>query len=239
MATRKTNPPRPRPRPSALARAEHDGPPVHLTKPEQRVFDAAVRLGEDLAVAVESKVAEYGRWLLEEVFANDAHAALDDRTKNPVWTELVRRAGGPTLRIGRRTLYVALRVAAYDHRITDQTWRELDAGRKERLLPLRDDRRLREAAQHVTKFKLTQVKTEAYVTALLAESGTPRELRLTGALLMGRMKKLHETLGGAAVLRKLRTLSADLEPKERAALGQELEKVRDVLTALAREVRGR
>ncbi|CAN5555171.1 hypothetical protein BH09MYX1_BH09MYX1_10640 [soil metagenome] len=227
------------PRSSAIVRAEHDGAPVHLTKPERRVFETALRMGEDLADEVESKVAAYGRWLLEEVFANDAGAALDDRTKNPVWTELVRRAGGPTLRIGRRTIHVALRLAAYDRRITDQTWRELDAGRKERLLPLHEDRRLREAAQHVTKFKLTQVKTEAYVSSLLAESGTPTEVRLTGPLLLGRMKKLHETLSGASVLKKVRTLRGDLKPKERDALVSELEKVRDVITAIAREVRGR
>ncbi|CAN5459543.1 hypothetical protein BH09MYX1_BH09MYX1_66880 [soil metagenome] len=117
MATRKSTL---RPRPFAIVRAEHGGTPVHLSKPEQRVFDAALRLGEDLAGEVESKVAAYGRWLLAEVFANDASAALDERTKNPVWTELVRRAGGPTLRVSMRTLYIELRLAAYDHRITDQ-----------------------------------------------------------------------------------------------------------------------
>jgi hypothetical protein len=51
-------------------------------------------------------------------------------------------------------LTVMLRIAAYDKRITDQTWRGLDAGRKEILLPLGDDRKLREAASHVSKFNL-------------------------------------------------------------------------------------
>ena len=48
-----------------------------------------------------------------------------------MWQELVRRAGGPTLRISKHMLYVAVRLAAYDKRITDQTWRGLDPGRKE------------------------------------------------------------------------------------------------------------
>jgi hypothetical protein len=48
-------------------------------------------------------------------------------------------------------LYVALQLAAYDKRITDQTWRGLDTGRKELLLPLAEDRRLRDAAQHVSR----------------------------------------------------------------------------------------
>lgn len=226
-------------RPSALVRAQHDGPPVHLSAGEKKVFAEALRLGADLADEVEAKVSAYGRWLLEAVFANDAAAALDDKTKNPVWQELVRRAGGPTLRIGRRMLYIAVRLAAYDKRITDQTWRGLDSGRKELLLPLREDRRLREAAQHVTKFNLTQTKTSAYVSELLAETGEAPTIRLTAPLLIGRMKKIRESLGGAAVLRKVRALQADLEASERQALAGEIEKVREVLTAIAKEVRGR
>ena len=96
-----------RTRPSALVRAEHNGAPVHLSTPQKRVFDEALRLGEDLADDVESKVAAYGRWLLQAVFGNDAASALDEKTKNPVWLELVRRSGGPSLRVSRRMLYVA------------------------------------------------------------------------------------------------------------------------------------
>jgi hypothetical protein len=230
---------KPSARPTALVRAEHHGAPVHLNASEKHVFNEALRLGADLADEVEAKVAAYGRWLLQAVFANDAAAALDDRTKNPVWMELIRRAGGPTLRIGQRMLYIAVRLAAYDKRITDQTWHGLDAGRKEILLPLRDDRRLREAAQHVTKFNLTQTKTRAYVGELLAHDGESQVVRLTAPLLMGRMKKIHETLGSANVLRKVRSLHGKLEAAERRALVEEIEKARDALTAVAREVRGR
>ena len=94
------------------------------------MFGEALRLGADLADELEAKVSAFGRWLLEAVFANEAAAALDDKTKNPVRQELVRRAGGPTLRISKHMLYVAVRLAAYDKRITDQTWRGLDPGRK-------------------------------------------------------------------------------------------------------------
>ncbi|MEO6573816.1 MAG: hypothetical protein ABIP89_08255, partial [Polyangiaceae bacterium] len=118
---------KPRERPSALVRAEHGGAPVHLNAAEKRVFSEALRLGADLADEVEAKVSAYGRWLLDVVFANDAAAALDDKSKNPVWQELGRRAGGPSLRIGKRMLYIAVRIAAYDKRISDQTWRGLDS----------------------------------------------------------------------------------------------------------------
>lgn len=230
---------KPRPRPSAVVRAEHGGGPVHLTGPQRQVFGEALRLGADLADEVEAKVAAFGRWLLEAVFGNDAAAALDDRTNNPVWLELVRRAGGPTLRVNKKILYVALRLAAYDKRITDQSWRGLDPGRKELLLPLREERRLREAAQHVTRFNLTQTKTSAYVGALLAETGEAPSVRLTAPLLMSRMKKIRESLGGAAVLKKIRALHGDLDVSERQALASEIEKVREVMTAIARELRGR
>ena len=226
-------------RPSALVRAEHGGAPVHLNAAEQKVFGEALRLGADLADELEAKVSAFGRWLLQAVFASDAAAALDDRTKNPVWQELVRRAGGPTLRISKHMLYVAVRLAAYDKRITDQTWRGLDPGRKELLLPLREDRRLRDAAQHVAKFNLTQTKTTAYVSELLAEEGEPAQVRVTMPLLMRRMEKIREALGGAAVLKKVRALHGEMDAKERQALAGEIDKVREVLTAIAREVRGR
>lgn len=236
MAKRKT---KSRSRPTALVRAEHGSAPVHLTAPERQVFNEALRLGADLADEVESKVTAFGRWLLEAVFANDAAAALDDKSKNPVWLELIRRAGGPTLRVNKKVLYVALRLAAYDKRITDQSWRGLDSGRKELLLPLREDRRLRDAAQHVSKFNLTQTKTSAYVGELLSETGEAPEIRLTAPLLMGRMKKIHESLGSPTVLKKVRALHGDLDAAERQALAAEIHKVRDLLSALAREVRGR
>ena len=228
-----------RPRPSALVRAEHGGAPVHLSVAEREVFGEALRMGADLADEVEAKVSAFGRWLLHAVFANDAAAALDDKTKNPVWQELVRRAGGPTLRVSKHMLYVAVRLAAYDKRITDQTWRGLDTGRKELLLPLREDRRLRDAAQHVTKFNLTQTKTTAYVSELLAEGGEAPQVRLTAPVLMRRMAKIREALGGAAVLKKVRALHGEMDPKERQALAGEIDKVREVLSAIAREVRGR
>jgi hypothetical protein len=228
-----------RARPSALVRAEHGGAPVRLTPPQRRVFDEALRLGEDLAGEIESKVSAYGRWLLDSVFGNDAAAALDEKTKNPIWLELVRRAGGPTLRVSRRMLYVSLQLAARDKRITDQSWRGLDPGRKEILLPLDDDRRLRDAAQHVSKFNLTQTKTREYVSELLTHDGAARQVRITGPVLITRMRKLRESLDGAAVLRKVRALHAELEAPQRQEIAGEIEKLREVLQAIAREVRGR
>lgn len=199
--------PKERPRPSAIVRAEHGGTAIRLSSAEKRIFEEALRRGEDLADDVQSKVSAYGRWLLATVFDNDATVALDEKTKHPVWLELVRRAGGPTLRIGRRMLYVALQVAANDKRITDDTWRRLDAGRKEILLPLDDPRSLRDAAEHVSKFS--------------------------------RISKLRESLDGAAVMRRVRAMQTNLDTADRQSIAAEIDKLREVLSAIAREMRGR
>jgi hypothetical protein len=77
------------------------------------------------------------------------------------------------------------------------------------------------------------------VNGLLAEDGAAPSVRLTAPLLMGRMKKIRESLSGAAVLKKVRALKLVLDDSNRQALAGEIDKVRDVLGALAREVRAR
>jgi len=228
-----------RPRPTALARAEHGGPPVRLNAKEKTLLNEALRRGEDLGEQVESAVVSYGRWLLGAVFDDDAAAALDARSKNPVWIELVRRAGGPTLRVSRHVLYVALSVAAHDKRITDQAWRALDAGRKELLLPLTTDDRLRAAAQHVSKFNLTQASTKQYVTELLGAEGRARQIRITAPQLVARVRKLRAGLEKSAVLRRIGDLGRDLTPAEREKVAGEVERLKEVLSDVAKAVRGK
>jgi hypothetical protein len=228
-----------RPRPRAIVLAEHGETPVKLTASERALLDEALRRGEDLREQVETNVTAYGRWLLGSVFGGDASAALDDKSNSAVWRELVRRAGGPTLRIGRRMLYVALQLAARDKRIADTTWRGLDAGRKELLLPLGDDARLREAAQHVAKFNLTQASTRQYVSGLLTSGGRPPALRLTMPRLVSHVQKLRATVGTAAALRKLEQLRETSEPREREKAAEEVEQLRDVLAKIARSLRAK
>ncbi|HSO37644.1 MAG TPA: hypothetical protein VLT33_34195 [Labilithrix sp.] len=232
------SPPR-RPRPRAIVLAEHGEAPVRLTSSEKALLDEALRRGEDLREQVETNVTSYGRWLLGSIFGGNASAALDDKSSNVVWRELVRRAGGPTLRIGRRMLYVALQLAARDKRIADTTWRGLDAGRKELLLPLGDDARLREAAQHVAKFNLTQTTTRQYVSGLLAATGRAPAVRLTMPRLVGHVQKLRAAVGTAAALRKVEQLREAAEPREREKAADEVEQLRVVLGKIARSLRAR
>ena len=69
------------------------------------------------------------------MFADDAAAALGDRRGNRVWQGLMGRAGAPTLRVSERLMTVAPVIAAHDKRIQDESWRLLEVGRKELLLP--------------------------------------------------------------------------------------------------------
>ena len=228
-----------RPRPRAIVEAEHGEAPIKLTSAERTLLNEALRLGEDVRVDVEAAVASYGRWLLGAIFRDDAAAALDDHTKNPVFRELVRRAGGPTLRISRHLVYLAVRLAARDKRIVDQSWQGLDAGRKELLLPLGTDDRLREGAQHVSKFNLTHASTKHYVAEMMRASGRAPVVRLTVPRLVQRVQRLRETLGGAATLRKVHDLRDSTEPAERATAADEIDRLRGVLGEISKALRKR
>ena len=226
-------------RPSALARAEHGGPPIKLDPKQKALLGDALREGSDLADELETKVVEYGRYLLAKVFADDTTAALDRKTKNPVWLELVRRAGGPTLRLSRRMLYVALGMAAWDKRIHDAGFRSLDAGRKELLLPLGDERKLKLAANHVAKLDLTQTDTRQYVTQLMAEEGKSRQVRFSGKQLAGKARKLRQSWEGAGTLKRVKALGATMKEEERTETIGEMEKLKDVVGEILKALKGR
>ena len=90
-----------------------------LTTSEQRLVAEALRRAEETRNVMEDALVGFGRWMLVSVFDDDASAALEGRSANAVWADLVRRAGGPTLRLNKKLLYVALHIAARDKRITD------------------------------------------------------------------------------------------------------------------------
>lgn len=239
MAPKKPSPSARNSRPSALVRAEHGGAEVSLTPAQRTVLVDVLREGEDFREEVESAVLRYGRSLLDKVFGGDTSAALDGNSKNPVWQELVRRAGGPTLSVSRHMLYTAVRIAANDKRITDRAWRGLDVGRKELLLPLGTDARLRDAARHVSELNLSQAKTREYVSAVLAGAGTPKRARLTSVTFAARVRSAHAALGSHDVLRKVRDLGRNLDDGARAKMVRELSDLREAVGELVKAVRGK
>jgi len=115
----------------------------------------------------------------------------------------------------------------------------LDAGRKELLLPLGEDTRLREAAQHVAKFNLTQSSTRQYVTELLAAGGKARPVRLTVPRLVAQVHKLRSSIGSPAALRKIEQLREGADAKDRERAADEVDQLRDVLSKIAKSLRAK
>lgn len=205
----------------------------------RRLLSEALRRGAEAADTAEDAILGFGRWLLVNVFDDDAAAALDARADNPVWRELLRRAGGPTLRMSGRMLYVALHVAARDKRIGDEAWRSLDVGRKELLLPLEDEHAMRKAAQHVTAMKLSVRATRDYVAALRAEKGAGPRARITSERVVQRVRRFNKLAGDEAATRRSLTALQRLDDDARRAAETDLRQLRDWATAMLRGLRAR
>ena len=212
---------------------------VTLTAPEKKLLAEALRRADETRNVMEDALVGFGRWVLVTVFDDDASAALDERADNPVWRALLARAGGPTLRLNRRLLYVSVQIAARDKRITDEAWRGLEPGRKELLLPLDDEKLMRKAAQHVTAMKLTQRDTRAYVGALREEQGHAPKVRLTAPRLIGQVKRFRGAVATAAAQRRAAAVARKMDDAQKEALNAELDAIAAWVTELRRSVQGR
>ncbi len=222
---------------NALARASALEHPIALKKGEAALLREALFEGQRVATTVEAELLGYGGWLLLKVFDEDTGAALDDRSDNPVWLELLRRAGGPTLKLGRQMLRGLLRMAAWDRRITDEAFRGLDRGRKELLLPLDDARAMRDAARHVSDLKLSQDATRAYVATLRAEQGKPPATRITPARLQGRLRRARKSVMPPNAKKRIERMAAELSDAQRDELLREAEGLMHDAEALVKLLR--
>lgn len=227
-------PSRPAPEP-AVATVPSLPPP--LDKTQRALLAEALRRAEETRNVVEDALLDFGRWLLVQVFHDDARAALDDKRSNPVWRVLLERAGGPTLRLDKRFLYVSLAIAAHDKRIQDDAWRLLEPGRKELLLPLHDEAAMREGAQHVVRMKLSQRATRAYVRGRLAAKGAPATVRVTASGFRAQVLKFRGRVGAPGYQEKLERTLRGMPNKERAAMQKELEAMRAWATGLIGVIR--
>ena len=204
---------------------------------QRKVLAEALRRAEDTRNVMEDALVAFGRWLLVQVFDDDAGAALAGRHHNPVWRSLLARAGGPTLRLSERMLYVAIHIAAHDKRITDEAWRNLEPGRKELLLPLGDEAAMRRAAQHVTAMKLTQRATRQDVTSLLAAQGKGRAVRVTAPRVASQVRRFRERVASKAYEKKVVAALQAADPAQAKAAIDEIEAVRQWAERLLRRTR--
>ena len=188
------------------------------------LLQEALRQAESTRNTVEDALVSFGRWLLVHVFESDTKRALAARKENVLWDELRRRAGGPSLRLSRRFLSVALHIAAHDQRIQDDAWRLLEPGRKELLLPLGEEGALREAAQHVVKMKLSQRATKTYVKSL--RDGAAPRVRLTTERARADITRFSAKVLDTKYEKRAHALVRQLDHQERAAMKEEVLAVR-------------
>ena len=207
-----------------------DGAP--LTGTEKRRLAEAVRLGEEARSEAEGALVGYGRWLLVNVFDDDTTEALLHKRTNPVWHALLELADGPRLRLSRTSIHLAVQIAAYDKRLNDEAFRALDVTRKRMLLPLADDRRIRDAAQHVSGMKLTASDTQAYVRAQLAESGEKPALRMTAKTATARVSRAAKPFRDRAMLGKWRAQLGELTGAPRQEALNDLRAIARAVTDL-------
>lgn len=198
----------------------------------------ALHRAEQTRNTVEDALVDFGRWLLVHVFDDDSQAALADARGNALWTELLRRAGGPTLRLSRRFLHVAVAIAAHDKRINDDAWRLLEPGRKEILLPLSDEKLMRKAAAHVVKLKLSQRSTRAYVHSLRSEQGAPAKARVTGDRAKADVARFLGRAGEAQYEKRLHAAVKKMGVEERKAVAKQAAELRAFADRLARAAKG-
>lgn len=243
----KKSPPKstPRPSPSALAPIVANAPksiasPTHegpaLSKSEQALLSTALERSESARNAIETTLVEYGRWLLVHVFGDDTTAVLEHRYDNPIWAHLVKRAGGPTLRLSPRFLTNALLIATYDKRLNDGSWKALDPGRKELLLPLKEEKELREAAQHVLTANLSTRKTREFVDQMRESNGVSVERRESAARVRQILRNTQDRFSGKQRTERILAAAKKLDSKERAQLVKEFEALAKTAAALAKKI---
>ena len=196
-----------------------------LAKSSKATLAEAVRRGESMADEIGDALLDYGRWLLVNVFADDTRAALEARNENTIWRELMRRAGGPTLRVSDRFIEVAVRIAAYDRRINDDNWRLLEPGRKELLLPLGREDTMRAAARQVVSMKMSQQATRALVRQTLAAQGKKVAVRTTPKRLRAHLSSFNTRFAAISAKDRLEAVFRRSKPEERAAIRKELQQM--------------
>jgi hypothetical protein len=226
-----------KPEHETIVRTEHAA--AEAASPLANVDDVllaeAQRRGRELLAHAESAMAEYGQWLLAQLFADDARAVLDREIVQPVWLALVRAAESARMPLGRATITNALRVAAYDKRLADGAWDRLSFSHKVALLPLAAPKEMRAAARHVLAASLSVRQCAAYVSTLLPEDERQKRLSPSGA--RRTLRALHGRFERAQDVKRFASQLSKLDDDARDEATTELESLLEALTTVLDSVR--
>ena len=130
-------------------------------------------------------------------------------------------------------------IAAHDKRINDDTWRLLEPGRKELLLPLGDEKLMRKAATHVMKLKLSLRLTRQYVKTLRENTPQEKQTRLAPAQLRGQVTRFLGRVEDEGFEKRLHATVKGMTDEERKELAAQAAALRAFAERLSRVARGK
>jgi hypothetical protein len=207
-----------------------------LARAEDVLLAEACRRGREVLASAESAMADYGQWLLSNLFADDARAVLDREIEHPVWLALVRATESARFPLGRATVANALRVAAYDKRLADGAWDRLSYSHKVALLPLSAPKAMRAAARHTLAASLSVRQCAAYVQTL-REQDAPGRRKLSPAAARRALGAMHERFEHAADVKRFAAQLARLDETQRGQATAQLESLVQALSRVLAAVR--
>ena len=205
-----------------------------LKREQKQLLAEAQRRARDAMELAEGALADYGQWLFESVFLGETQAVLDrDPSSNGLYGLLLQSAGSLQMPIAKGSLSSAIRVAAYDKRLSDASWSRLRFSHKEKLLVLDEPNAMRAAARHVLSASLDVNSTREYVSELL---GTPTPIRLTPARAAKAALRASKPFLDARYMNRWQKQLASLEPEERTEVATSLRAARAAIDALLNAV---
>lgn len=189
--------------------------------------------GQALVDTMEAALRRFAQLVVRRAFAEDHASARDpDAHPTPLYSEIIRRAGGPTLKLNAKVISLWVRIAAWERTITSEEFRRLDFTRKQYLLPLADPKKMADAAEHIVALKLTEADTRAYVATIREGTAAAPVPRLTPRRAGSAIDAFVERLTRHGALSRLEASLSDLDERERKALAKKVEEASEVLGRL-------
>lgn len=207
-----------------------------LSDTDRALLQSVVARAASVHETVESTWTDFGEWVFTQVFGEDSTSAIEHADDNPVYTELLKLADGPRVRVRPEDIERATLCAAYDKRLNNDSWRALNYGRKWRLLRLEDEKLLRKAAQHVLSSNLDTRGVETYVRNVLAERGAAIETRVNLRALTGQLQRVTERVSSDAFLKKLSSAAKELDEDQRERMMEQVDAARTALEVLHKKL---
>lgn len=213
---------------------------VALAKEDTEHLGEILDEAQALVDTMEASLRRFAQLVLRHAFPEDHKLGRDpEKHATPLYAEVIRRAGGPTLKLSAKAISLWVRIVAWERTITSEEFRRLDFTRKQYLLPLADPKRMADAAEHVLAFKLNEADTRAYAESLRVESGRAPVPRLTPGRANLALDRFTGRFLDHDALDRLEQAIPELDDQDARALTEAVERAGHVLTRLRTALRRR